>query len=384
MARKISLRVRSEFGYGRPHQFYMTVSSTAKGARAPDPQAIIGCLLGTAVGDAVGLPLEALSKRRQERLFPEVTGPNLFFGRGMLSDDTEHTCMVAQALLVSGGEPQRFIQSLAWRLRCWLLGLPAGVGLATLRAAVKLWVGFSPDHSGVFSAGNGPAMRSAILGVCYGDQIDKLRALTHASTCLTHVDPRAEHGALAVALAAWFAAKGNCDPCGYCRELQKLLGNDGSELINSLFNAADSANRGERTEEFAVALGLANGVSGYVNHTVPVALHTWFRYSNDYRAAVLAAIRCGGDTDTVAAIAGGIVGAGVGRSGIPQEWLNALCDWPRTVSWIEKLGQRLAQMCFDETPRAALGLPFYGVPLRNAFFAAVVLAHGLRRLLPPY
>ena len=350
----------------------------------PEPRAIIGCLLGTAVGDAVGLPCEALSKRRQQRLFPDLKGPRLVFGRGMVSDDTEHTCMVAQALIVSGGEENKFVQSLAWRLRCWLLGLPAGIGLATLRSLLKLWIGFSPEHSGVFSAGNGPAMRSAILGVCYGHKPEMLRSLVRASTRITHTDPSAEHGALAVALAAWFAAGGNHDHDLYCRELEDQIGNAGRELAELIRKAVESAGRGESTEEFAAALGLSRGVTGYVNHTVPVALHAWFRYPMDYRAAVLAGVRCAGDTDTVAAIAGAIVGAGIGREGIPQEWLDNIWEWPRNVTWMEKLGQRLALVCADGTPRAAVSLPFYGVPLRNAFFTAVLLTHGARRMLPPY
>ena len=340
--------------------------------------------MGTAIGDAVGLPCEALSKRRQELLFPNINGLNLLFGRGMGSDDTEHTCIVAQALIVSAGAPQRFVQSLAWRLRFWLLGLPPGIGLATLRSVLKLWVGFSPDHSGVFSAGNGPAMRSAILGVCYGHQLEKVRELVHASTRLTHVDPKAERGALTVALAASFSAKGICDRSLYCSELQNLLGNEGDELVTLILKAAESADRGERTEEFAAALGLACGVSGYMNHTVPIALHAWFRYPKDYRGAVLACVRCGGDTDTVAAIAGAVVGAGVGRSGIPEEWLDAFWEWPRTVPWMETLGERLAEVCADGSPRDAVRLPFYGVPLRNALLTAIVLMHGVRRLLPPY
>jgi len=174
------------------------------------------------------------------------------------------------------------VQSLSWRLRFWLLGLPPGIGLATLRSLVNLWIGFSPEHSGVFSAGNGPAMRSAILGFCCGARIETLRALRRASTCLTHTDPKAERGALAVALAAWSAAEGRHDRNLYCREMQNLLGKDGQELSGLVLKAAESADRGERTEEFAAALGLAHGVTGYVNHTVPVALHAWFRYPKDY------------------------------------------------------------------------------------------------------
>ncbi len=138
---------------------------------------VIGCLLGTAVADAIGLPCEGLSKRRLLCLFPEIDSHHFFFGRGMVSDDTEHTCMVAQALIVSVGDVEVFRKSLAWRLRFWFLGLPASIGLATARAIVKSWLGFSGHRSGVFSAGNGPAMRSAILGVTFGHDTEKLRAL---------------------------------------------------------------------------------------------------------------------------------------------------------------------------------------------------------------
>ena len=302
----------------------------------------------------------------------------------MMSDDTEHTCMAAQALIVSAGEPRRFARSLAWRLRFWLLGLPVGIGLATLRSIVKLWIGFSPDHSGVFSAGNGPAMRSAIIGVYCGRRTEALRALVHASSCMTQSDPKAEYGALAVALAASFAAEGNDDRNRYCREAQDLLGTDGQELIELVLKAAESVDRGDTTDEFAATIGLSDGVTGYVNHSVPIALHAWFLHPNDYRTAVLGAIRCGGDTDTVAAIAGAIIGAGVGRDGIPNEWLNTFFEWPRTISWIDNLGRRLAEVCADGVPQKAVGVPFYAIPLRNALFAGIVLIHGLRRLLPPY
>ena len=130
-------------------------------------RAIEGCLIGTAVGDALGLAGEGLSRRRQARLFPDLSRPHFLGRQGMVSDDTEHTCLVAQALIASAGELEALTRALAWRLRFWLLGGPAGIGWATLRATVKLWLGVPPDRSGVWSAGNGPAMRSALLGVCY-------------------------------------------------------------------------------------------------------------------------------------------------------------------------------------------------------------------------
>jgi len=122
-------------------------------------QAIIGCLLGTAVGDALGLPYEGLSRRRGHKLLGEPNRYRFFFRRGMFSDDTEHSCMVANAILLSQGNPQVFEEVLARQFRYWLAALPAGVGLETLRAIVRLWRGLPPSQSGVFSAGNGPAMR---------------------------------------------------------------------------------------------------------------------------------------------------------------------------------------------------------------------------------
>src|SRR5260370_19769918 len=104
----------------------------------------------------------------------------------MPSDDTEHTCLVGQALLRAPRDPDAFARSLAWRLRFWLLGLPAGTGRATLRAIIKLWLGFPPSRSGVWSAGNGPAMRAAIVGVCLGHDIDRLPGVIRASTRMTH------------------------------------------------------------------------------------------------------------------------------------------------------------------------------------------------------
>jgi ADP-ribosylglycohydrolase len=127
----------------------------------------------------------------------------------MVSDDTEHTVMVAQALLVSPRNAIAFQRELSWRLRWWFARLPAGVGLATARSCMKLWLGFPADRSGVFSAGNGPAMRSAIIGVFFAHEPQLRRDYVKAATRLTHTDPKAEVAALAVAEAAAVAARGD-------------------------------------------------------------------------------------------------------------------------------------------------------------------------------
>jgi ADP-ribosylglycohydrolase len=314
--------------------------------------ALLGSLLGTAVGDSIGLPYEGLSRRRAARLLGTPDRHRLLFGRGMLSDDTEHTCLVAQALIVAGGNHDAFLKRLARGLRLWMLGLPAGVGFATLRACLKLWLGVSPKRSGVFSAGNGPAMRSAILGAAVPDR-DELLTLVRLSTRITHTDPKAEYGAIAVALAARQARDETpAKPLTYLSELRAVLPHEADELLDLLVQAAESASAGESTTAFAESMGQATGVSGYTYHCVPVAIHAWLRNPRDFRTAIIETVACGGDTDTTAAIVGGIVGSSVGKAGIPAEWISGIREWPRTVAWMEGLEQCLyrAMVTGDATP----------------------------------
>lgn len=294
--------------------------------------------------------------------------------------------MVAQALIVSAGDPDLFVRSFARRLRWWLLSLPPAIGFATLRAACKLWIGFPPNRSGVFSAGNGPAMRSAILGVCYGNDLSHLRKLVKAGTRVTHTDPKAEWAALAVAVASHLACSGEATPQEFLKAMRNALGDDAQDaagIIELMERAANSAARGESTGAFAESLGLEAGVSGYSYHTVPVALQAWLRQPKDF-SAVLSAIRCGGDTDTMAAIVGALIGAHVGKEGIPEQWIGKMWEWPRSIAWIERVGNRLAEVCATGIPQQAAPLPLWAIPLRNIGFTAIMLAHGARQLLPPY
>ncbi len=345
--------------------------------------AITGSLLGTAVGDALGLPYEGLSRRRGARLWGSPDRHRFCFGRGMISDDTEHTCMVAQALIASGGEVAVFERHLARQLRYWLLALPAGVGLATLRAIVRLWLGFGPRRSGVFSAGNGPAMRAPILGAAIDDPLE-LKELVRASSRLTHTDPKAEQGAFAVALAAQMARReATISPAMYLSQLQSALGPEADELLSLITAVVRSVENVQPTQAFAESIGLDAGVTGYVFHTVPVALHAWLSHPRNYRGAVTSIIGCGGDADSTAAILGGIVGAAVGRDGIPAEWIEGLAEWPRSVCWMEQLSRQLVAIRSGEVS-PAVSVRMWQVLPRNALFLLIVLFHGFRRLLPPY
>jgi len=344
--------------------------------------AFSGVLVGTAVGDALGLPAEGMSRGRIQRRWRGVWRHRFLFGRGMVSDDTEHTLFVAQALLSHPEDAIAFQRCLAWKLRLWLLGLPAGIGLATLKAIFRLWLGFSPDRSGVWSAGNGPAMRSALIGVYFTDDQDKRRAFVSAATRLTHTDPKAETAALAVAEAAALAANQSVSTKEWLPPQMELgLDEEWSEICHRLAAALDS---GKSVTEFADALGLQNGVTGYAYHSVPIALYAWLRHPDDFRAALEAALDCGGDTDTVGAIVGALMGSRVGTAGIPQEWLEGICDQPRSIRLLTRVAERLTE---QKTAERALGPVTYMWPvlvMRNIVFLATVLLHGLRRLAPPF
>jgi ADP-ribosyl-[dinitrogen reductase] hydrolase len=347
-------------------------------------RAIVGCILGTAVGDALGLPYEGLSPARARALLGPPDRHRFLMGRGMISDDTEHTCMVCQSLIESGDNVDAFTKRFAAKLRWWVLALPAGVGKATACSCIKLWLGFGPSNSGVYSAGNGPAMRAAILGATI-DDVPTLLQFVRASSRLTHTDPKAEFGAVAVALAAR-QAPGE-DPIMAERWLELVaqsLPSEAVEWIELLRSVVASVSRGESTQDYARSLGLDRGVSGYTYHTVPVAMHCWLSNPNDFQKAVTSAIACGGDADTTAAIVGGIVGARVGKDGIPAEWLQGIWEWPRSVRWMESLGMKCSEAWPTRRPARALGTNPVAVVIRNMMFLSVVLYHGFRRLGPPY
>jgi ADP-ribosylglycohydrolase len=341
-----------------------------------------GLLLGTAVGDALGLPAEGISRGRIQRMWRGQWRHRFLFGRGMISDDAEHTLFVAQSLLAHPDDVTKFQRCLAWKLRLWLLGLPAGIGLATLKAILRLWLGFPPSRSGVWSAGNGPAMRSAILGAYFAEDAKKRRTFVSAATRLTHTDPKAETAALAVAEAAALSVGQSSSTEAWLSNLPSLGGDDQWKEICRKLTAALAARRS--VSEFADELGLQRGVTGYAYHSVPVALYAWLRHAGDYRSALTTALDCGGDTDTVGAIVGALMGAQLGYRAIPQEWVEGICDQPRSVGCLAKVAERLSQ---QKTTTQALGPVCYfwpGLLVRNSVFFVTVLIHGFRRFLPPY
>lgn len=357
------------------------MSAAARGSSAL-VEHVRGLLLGTMVGDALGLPAEGLSPDQIRRRWKGEWKMRLCFGRGMISDDTEHTLMVAQSLICCANDAHAFQRSLAWKLRWWFLALPAGVGLATAKACLKLWFGVPPTHSGVKSAGNGPAMRSAVIGAFFAHDAVKRREFVTMSTRLTHTDPRAEMAARGVAEAAARIVRGEKCHDEFLLELPAF--GYGEEWLSICHKLAEAYASKLSVSEFACSFGLNRGVRGYAFHTVPVALYAWLKHPEDFATALTSALDCGGDTDTVGAVVGAIAGASMGKTGIPAEWLERIVEWPRSMQFMETLAQQLASASIAKLAFRPVRYFWPALIVRNAFFLAVVITHGFRRLLPPY
>jgi ADP-ribosyl-[dinitrogen reductase] hydrolase len=114
-------------------------------------------------------------------------------------------------------------------------------------------------------------------------------------------------------------------------------------------------------------------VSGYCIDTVAAALWTWAANRGDARAAIEAAVRLGGDTDSVAAITGGLAGADGGVGALPAGWLARLSDWPLDRRHLEQLAAALSGAPLP-ADRTLLALP------RNLAAAVIFGLHAMRRL----
>jgi ADP-ribosylglycohydrolase len=292
----------------------------------------------------------------------------------MVSDDTEHAFLTAQALLIAGGDPERFARALAVRLRWWLLALPGGCGMATAKGLIRSWIGFSPARSGVQSACNGPSMRAAIIGVHWAEDPERLKSFMTASTLITHRDERALTAAMAVGIAAR-----HCVRAGSIDDLVKAWRGLSSDprwitIVDVLDRRLGLAGT---VDEVASELGCPDYVTGFAFHSVPVALYAWLRHRGDPTMCIGSVLRCGGDTDTIGAIAGALLGAEGGCSVFPPAWQGRIADWPLSCSRLRAAGSALAS---GSSVPVGWWWPF--LPIRNVVFIIIILMHGFRRLLP--
>lgn len=334
-----------------------------------------GALLGTALGDALGLPAEGMKAQSIARRFGHVDRFRLLGNVGFVSDDTEQAALVAQSLLRNPDDQEQFVRAFRRSLLGWFCRLPWGIGWGTIRACVRIGLGIRP--SGVMSAGNGAAMRAAIVGVYFHDRREPRLAFGRALAQTTHRDDRAIEGALYVAeLAAACTRSTPDDSLVACQEQARNIVTH-PELGQAIDRARSLAMSGASHETAAKQCG----TSGYVVHTVAFATFCFLRQGDDPLHALSEAIAAGGDTDSIGAILGAWLGALHGESRLPKDLIDRIHDGPFGPSHLRSLAAGLAQAEAGQPGR----VPTYsitGALARNLALYPVILGHGLRRLVP--
>ncbi|MCE9583778.1 MAG: ADP-ribosylglycohydrolase family protein [Planctomycetes bacterium] len=336
----------------------------------PSEERLAGCLLGTALGDALGLPCEGMSAKRIARRFGRMDRFRLLGATGYVSDDTEQSALVAQALARHPGDLDAATRAFRRSLLGWFLRGPWGIGFATLRACLRIASGLR--RSGVKSAGCGAAMRSAIIGVAMADDVAARRTAAQAFAEVTHTDPRAVAAAIFVADVAAACA---LSPQGHFPSLEAELAAAENPSLRTALHKADALARG-RTPVAAAAADI--GTTGFALHAVPFALFCLRRHPDSPLNAIVEAASAGGDTDTIAAICGGWAGALHGEAALPADLIARLNDGPFGPTHLRGLAKALA------TRTAPPKWSALAAAARNAYLAPVILTHGFRRLLPPW
>jgi ADP-ribosylglycohydrolase len=188
------------------------------------------------------------------------------------------------------------------------------------------------QFGGQGSHGNGAAMRVAPLGAWFRDDLAAVVAQARLSALTTHAHPEAVAGAVAVAVAAALAARGAGREApgrsAFLREVAALVP-DG-DVRSRLLVAAGFP---ERTSVRHAASVLGSGTLISAVDTVPFALWCAAGQPDDLCEALWWTVGGWGDRDTTCAIAGGVVAARTGTSGVPDDWRRACEPVPAWSRW---------------------------------------------------
>jgi ADP-ribosyl-[dinitrogen reductase] hydrolase len=278
----------------------------------------LGCLLGLAIGDAVGTTLEFEERDRCPPIVDMVGGGPFGLEPGQWTDDTSMALCLAESLIAKDElDPDDLMRRF---VRWWrqgensVTGRCFDIGITTREALVRFVEDGNPQAGSTDpdTAGNGSIMRLAPVVLRWHNDAEYAVAAASLQGRTTHAAPQAVAG---------------------CRLLADLLldaiaTGDKAEALKTRRSDDPTVDR--------VAQGSWKGKSraavrsdGYVVHTLEAALWSVDR-TGSFEEAVLTAANLAGDADTVAAVAGQIAGAVYGKSAIPQGWL-------RRLAWCERI-----------------------------------------------
>ncbi len=349
--------------------------------------AIHGLMMGVAIGDALGLPREGLKRRTALKMFgrPQLRF-RLFPGVGLYSDDTQLMLMAAQATLRSRSEWRPFRSSYLRRLAWYPLSIPVGAGRATITAALKSWLRSIGLSTGCNSAGNGPATRALFLTLALNGTDHRTLKWIEDSTRLTHNHALAVDGCQTLSRLAQLASVSTRSSID-CRDaLEQLIAGSKEVAIKEKLEQLRSFLQQDRSPS-AVArhFGWDTGISGFIVPTTVMSCYCFLRYPTNFDRAVLSAIGLGGDTDSVAAIVGGLVGAHIGYEKLPARVIEQISLAPQNATWIAAMAERLSHWPHGaDDLHSAPALPSEPLlrVLRNLFMLCLVVLHLLLRM--PY
>lgn len=312
--------------------------------RDPIPiERFLGCLLGLAVGDALGAPYEG------------VPADYVYYAHGPIhellakssdevlrtTDDTQMTVGVAETLVACGSIDADFLM----RRFAANYEPDRGYGQGARRLLECATDGGDWDELAetVFpggSFGNGAAMRVAPVGLVFAHDLDLVAVQARASALPTHRHPLGIEGATLFALAVALAAQG--PPLDRKAFYGRLIEYCECDEFQWQLWAARKLRRGH-------SLGFL-GNSLPAHQSVVTAIACFTTMSHSYSDAVETAITLGDDTDTLAAMAGALAGAHLGSDAVPKRWVNRLEPGAQGADHLRELAGRL-----HDRHRAVLG-----------------------------
>lgn len=306
----------------------------------------LGALYGLAIGDALGMPTQSLSRADialrygvVDRLLPgapdQPIAPDM--PAGTITDDTEQALLLARLLVEGDGsvDPHAFAEALqSWEQDMIRRGSLDLLGPSTKRALERLAAGVPAEQTGRDGTTNGAAMRVAPVGIAYG--VDLTRGASHTALVDAVVEScRVTHNtglgigaaaAVAAAVSAGITGADLATVVAVAEEVATVGGQRGHWVAGGSIAARLRWVRGWARDltpaELVPALDEVVGTSVAANESVIAAFALVEVLGNDVRAALTTAASLGGDTDTIAAICGAVLGAHHGMSGLPADLLD--------------------------------------------------------------
>jgi poly(ADP-ribose) glycohydrolase ARH3 len=311
--------------------------------RTPALDRYTGSLIGQCLGDALGFAVEgqdpascaAYVERflRADPPFPRGRLPHFEFGQ--YTDDSQLARELLQSYVARGRfDPADYAGRIA---AIFAEGRIVGYGRTTKAAAERLAAGVPWDEAGTPPpmAGNGSAMRAGPVGLMFPNDLTALAQAAHDQGRITHADPRASAGAVAIAGAVALALQdGLSDAAAVTGHLVALARPIDTRFTDELARLPDylampPEAAGPLVAKAGLEPGLSDrwqGISPFVTSSVIWSLYAVLRSPGDYWETICTAIAVGGDVDTTAAMAGAISGAANGLAALPQALAQRLND----------------------------------------------------------